>query len=169
VSTKPGAGQIDELPIVAKAENADEGSTEIVFDCENDRWNLARLWGDPQLVILPSLTGAKKFPMGQIDSATGAIRTDVGWRDRRLVLQSHSLAIVSPKPPGQDRITRGVDEEIQVAVPLGIMCNLWQNPEWDPEDFVGKRFPAAGSMGVGQTQSTVRKVRTLEELIRAQP
>jgi hypothetical protein len=95
--------------------------------------------------------------------------TDVGWRDRRLVLQSASLAIVCPKPPNEDRITRGVNEEIQTAVPLGIMCNIWQNPEWDPGDFVGKRFPPAGSMGIGQTEATVQMMLTLTDLIRAKP
>jgi hypothetical protein len=160
---------IDELPIVFKSKSAAEDSTEIVFDCENERWNLARLWGNPDLVILPSLTGARKFPISQVESASGAIRMDVGWRDRRLVLQSDTLAIVCPKPPGEDRITRGVNEEIQTAVPLGIMCNLWQNPEWDNADFVGKTFPPAGSMGIGQTQASVQKLDTLEELIRAHP
>ncbi len=109
------------------------------------------------------------FPMAQVENAAGAIRTDVGWRDRRLVLQSDSLAIVCPKPPGEDRITRGVNEEIQTAVPLGIVCNLWQNPAWDPDDFVGKTFPPAGSMGIGHTQASVRKVGSLEELIRTNP
>jgi hypothetical protein len=160
---------IDELPIVFKASSAPEGTTEIDFDCENERWNLAQLWGNPDIAILPSLTGSRKFPMAQVSSATGTIRTDVGWRDRRLVLQSESLAIVCPKPPGENRITRGVSEEIQTAVPLGIICNLWQKPEWDPKDFVGTTFPAPGSMGIGQTQASVQKMDTLEDLIRAHP
>jgi|SRR5579862_2664905 len=160
---------IDELPIVFKGRAAPDGATEIIFDCENDRWNLAQLWGDADLAILPSLTGGRKFPIPQIESAAGTIRTDVGWRDRRLVLQSHSLAIVCPKPPNEERITRGVMEEIQTAVPLGIMCNLWQKPEWDTDNFVGKTFPAAGSMGIGQTQASVQKLDTLEDLIRAHP
>jgi hypothetical protein len=57
-----------------------------------------------------------------------------------------------------------VNEEIQTAVPLGILCNIWQKPEWDPDDFVGKRFPAPG-----QTEAVVQKMKTLEELIRANP
>jgi hypothetical protein len=158
---------IDELPIVFKAGRAPAGTSEIEFNCEEERWNLARLWGDPQLPILPSLTGTRKFPMSQIDDAAAMIRTDVGWRDRRLVLQSDSLAIVCPKPPNEERITRGVNEEIQTAVPLGIMCNIWQNPDWDPNDFVGTRFPAAGSMGGGQMEAAVQKMKTLDELIRA--
>jgi hypothetical protein len=159
---------IDELPIVFKAHKQPEGTPDLQFDCENERWNLAQLWGADRS-ILPSLTGSQKFPMAQLDGASATIRTDVGWRDRRLVLQSDSLAIVCPKPPNEDRITRGVNEEIQTAVPLGILCNIWQKPEWDPNDFVGKAFPAAGSMGIGQTQASVSKMNTLEELIRAHP
>jgi hypothetical protein len=107
--------------------------------------------------------------MSQIQDAAAAIKTDVGWRDRRLVLQSSSLAIVCPKPPGENRITRGVNDEIQTAVTVGIICNYWQLPEWDPEDFVGKRFPPAGSMGIGQTEALVQKKGSLEDLIRAKP
>jgi hypothetical protein len=160
---------IDELPIVFKASRPPEGTVDLEFDCEKERWNLANLWGNPDLPILPSLTGSRKFPMSQVDNAAAMIRTDVGWRDRRLVLQSDSLAIVCPKPPNEDRITRGVYEEIQTAVPLGIMCNFWQKPEWDTNDFVGSIFPAAGSMGIGQTQASVRKMNTLEALIRTEP
>ncbi|MGQ0684405.1 hypothetical protein [Bradyrhizobium sp.] len=160
---------IDELPIVFKTDATPQEMGTIKFDCTNDRWNLEELWGNSELPILPSLTGQREFPREQIDGALRTVRTDVGWRDRRLVLQSESLAIVCPKPPGEDRITRGVNEEIQTAVPLGIMCNIWQKPEWDPDDFVGKRFPPAGSMGIGQTEAVVQKVKTLKELIRTKP
>jgi hypothetical protein len=159
---------IDELPIVFKFKNAADGATELDFNCETERWDLEDLWG-PEAVILPCLTGVLRFPMEQIDNAESSIRTDVGWRDRRLVLQSDSLAIVCPKPPREDRITRGVNEEIQTAVPLGIMCYIWQKPEWDKNDFVGTIFPRAGSMGMGQTQAVVQKVATLNDLIKAEP
>ncbi len=159
---------IDELPLVFKLRAAGD-STELEFDCEKERWSLTAMWGKEELVISPSLTGTRKFPVEQIKNASGTMGTDVGWRDRRLVLQSASLAIVCPKPPGENRITRGVNEEIQTAVPLGIMCNIWQKPEWDPDDFVGGRFPPAGSMGIGQTEASVQKMPSLPELIRAAP
>lgn len=158
---------IDELPIVFKAKKT--GADSVDFDGEKERWNLENLWGEPGLAILPNLDSSRTYPMEQIASAAPVIRTDVGWRDRRLVLQSDSLAIVCPKPPNEDRITRGVNDEIQTAVPLGIMCNFWQKPEWDSDDFVGKIFPPAGSMGIGQTQASVQKMNTLEDLIRAKP
>jgi hypothetical protein len=158
---------IDELPILVKAH--DEQGKEIIFNCTNDRWNLRDLWGDPDAPILPSIGTDLRIPFEQVNEAAGTIRTDVGWRDRRMVLQSNSLAIVCPKPPGRDQITRGVSEEIQTAVPIGIPCNYWQNAQWDPEDIVENQFPAAGSMGIGQTQALVRRISTLEELIRAKP
>jgi hypothetical protein len=159
---------IDELPILAKIpERAD--AAELAFDPRKDRWNSEELWGDPALCILPPTTKELRFPVAQVDEAAAAIRTDVGWRDRRLVLQSRSLAIVCPKDPEEDRITRGVGEEIQTAVAVGIVCNYWQRPESDPGDFVGKQFPAAGSMGIGQNQALVRRMATLEELIRVRP
>jgi len=160
---------IDELPLVFKAARVDEDTTEVEFDCENERWNLERLWGSREEPILESLKGIRRFPLAQIKNAAALIQTDVGWRDRRLVLQSESLAIVCPKPPDDDRITRGVSEEISTAVPLGIPCNFWQNPEWDPQDFVGRRFPPPGSMGGGQTEAVVQRMSTLEDLIRAHP
>ena len=160
---------IDELPIVLKSREVPEGTTEVEFDCRKERWNLENLWGNADLTILPCSTGILKFPVTQIENAAGTIQTDVGWRDRRLVLQAKSLAIICPKPPHEDRITRGVLEEIQTAVPVGILCNFWQKPEWDCNDFVGKAFPAAGSMGIGHTQAVVQKIETLEGVVRAIP
>jgi hypothetical protein len=159
---------IDELPIVFKAQKF-EGAKELEFECEKERWNSSDLWGNAEAPILPCLSGTAKIPMLQIDDAAASMKTDVGWRDRRLVLQSKSLAIVCPKPPRENRITRGVAEEIQTAVTVGILCNYWQRPDWDPEDFVGKRFPPPGSMGLGPTEALVQKKGSLEDLIRAAP
>jgi hypothetical protein len=157
---------IDELPLVFKAK-ADEEAEKVTFNCKAERWNPADLWGDENLAILPCMTDDIIIPMSQIENASSAMQTDVGWRDRRLVLQSASLAIVCPKPPNENRITRGVEDEIQTAIAVGIMCNYWQEPKWDTGDFVGKRFPPAGSMGIGQTQALVQKKASLDELIRA--
>ena len=84
-------------------------------------------------------------------------------------MQSESLAIVCPKPPEEDRITRGVAEEIETAVMLGRICHYWEKPEWDPQNFLGKRLGEAGSMGIGHSQAFVRRVGSLEELIREKP
>ncbi|MHC2279868.1 DNA polymerase III delta prime subunit [Bradyrhizobium diazoefficiens] len=158
---------IDELPIVFRHDQ--EQSYRVSFNCALDRWRLDELWGSNDLVISPPEDKTIVFPKAQIGDAIGAIRTDVGWRDRRLVMQSKSLAIVSPKPPKEDRITRGVAEEIETAVMLGTVCYYWQNPDWDSGDFVGKAFGSAGSMGIGHTQAFVSRLDSLEALIRARP
>lgn len=158
---------IDELPIVFRHD--EEKSDNVTFNCASDRWKLNELWGSNDLVISPPEDKMIAFPKPQIGGASGAVRTDVGWRDRRLVMQSKSLAIVCPKPPKEDRITRGVAEEIETAVMLGTVCHYWQKPEWDSGDFVGKAFGSAGSMGIGHTQAFVRRLDSLMDLIRAKP
>jgi hypothetical protein len=158
---------IDELPIVFKADA--ESSNVVSFNCATDRWDVRALWGSADLPILIPEDRLVDFPKDEVLSVSEAIRTDVGWRDRRLVMQSKSLAIVSPKPPEEDRITRGVADEIETAVMIGTVCNYWQNPEWDPENYLGERFPEAGSMGIGHSQAFVRRLESLEDLIRANP
>jgi hypothetical protein len=143
---------IDELPIVAMADVAAAGTESIQYDCADDRWNLRDLWGNDRYAIVPSLEGKFDFPLEQTKVASGGMRTDVGWRDRRLVLQSQSLAIICPKDLTEDRITRGVEEEIVTATTAQIPCFYWQKPEWDPENFLGTRFQRAGSMGPGYGQ-----------------
>jgi hypothetical protein len=158
---------IDELPILSKVQGMDAEDT-LLFDCAKARWSTDELWGTDR-VILPSPVESLEVPVAQVQYAEGTIRTDVGWRDRRLVQQSDSLAIICPKPPNKNRVTRGVKEEIETAVPLGIVCHYWQKPEWDPDDYLATQFTAAGSMGIGTTQALVVRTPSLEDLIRAKP
>jgi hypothetical protein len=158
---------IDELPFLETLQGGGEG--EIIFDGAQGRWKTSDLWGDASSPLVDLLDGPFSYPREQVDAAAGIIRTDVGWRDRRLVLQSDSLAIVCPKPPDADRVTRGVNEEIATAIAQGISCNIWQKPEWDVDDFIGKQFPEAGSMGLGQTQVLVRRFDELGAMIAASP
>ena len=165
---------IDELPMVGKAKELIEpskvgGSKSLTFNCATDRWRLDELWGDSDASIVLPDDANFSYPIEQIGDARGLMRTDVGWRDRRLVMQSKSLAIVCPKPPHENRITKGVETEIETAILLGIPCSYWQKPDWDPEDFVGNRYSRAGSMGAGHSQAFIKKVDSLDNLIRAKP
>ena len=158
---------IDELPLL-ELKSGEDGN--VVYDCASGRWNQNELWGDPDAAILPMLKDGFKIPIAeQIKPAEGAMRTDVGWRDRRLVLQSRSLAIVCPKDPNKDRITRGVRDEIGTAIAVGTPCFYWQNPEWDKDGFVQSQFPSAGSMGPGLTELLVQRVDSLDALLSAKP
>ncbi len=158
---------IDELPLLKLKQGADGNVT---YDCATGRWNQDELWDDANAAILPMLKNGFKIPHGeQIQPAAGTMGTDVGWRDRRLVLQSKSLAIVCPKDPAADRITRGVRDEIATAVTVGTPCFYWQNPEWDKGGYVQSQFPSAGSMGQGFTELLVQRADSLESLISAKP
>lgn len=158
---------IDELPLVFRAENASDST--LGFDASADRWEVAKLWGEADAIIVPSLPGSVAIPIELIRAAEGMVKTDVGWRDRRLVQQASCLAIVCPKPPNENRITRGVSDEIQTATAVGTRCFLWQKPEWDRDGFVETQFPAPGSMGASQVQALVKRVETLDELIQSKP
>lgn len=143
------------------------GNGAVKYDCTRDRWSQDELWGSPEIAIIPPLKGEFSLPVDQIRAAEGGMRTDVGWRDRRLVLQSGSLAIVCPKDPTKDRITRGVNDEIATATAVGIPCFYWQKPEWDPKNYVETQFPAAGSMGAGHVQMLVNRADSLAALVAA--
>jgi hypothetical protein len=158
---------IDELPILGKVTEVTQSVA--TFNCATDRWNLDRLWGNPALPILPTEDRDLVFPAEQIRNSTEAIKTDVGWCDRRLVMQSKSLAIVCPKPPDEDRITRGVQQEIDTASVAGTWCAYWQKPEWDNGDSVHKALSQSGSMGAGLSEAYMKRLDSLEDLIRAVP
>jgi len=158
---------IDELPILEVAKT--EPSEVIAYDCSQSRWGLKELWGQHQEPVVAPPSGIFQFPKSQIDWASGNIKTDVGWRDRRLVRQSKSLAVICPKDLEENRITRGVDDEITTAMTAQIPFCYWQKPEWDPENFLGTRFQPAGSMGPGYVQMLFRRADSLPELIAAEP
>jgi hypothetical protein len=172
---------IDELPMVFKwraekeaAEMAAKAAgRELEFEGiryldTRDRWSQSDLWGGAETAILPQLNSEIAIPSEQILSVAGIVETDVGWRDRRLVLQAQSLAICCPKDPEKNRITRGVKTELEAATAVGISSYYWQNPKWDPENFVAGQFEA-GSMGPGASEALVKRTESLEALIRAKP
>ncbi|HTQ15059.1 MAG TPA: hypothetical protein VMH86_14380 [Rhizomicrobium sp.] len=163
---------IDELPLVFKWKDAqvEKAKPSGIPYCDlRDRWLQSDLWGGNDLAVLPPLGASVNVPSEQIEVVAGIVETDVGWRDRRLVLQAQSLAIFCPKDPKKDRITRGVKTELEAATAVGISSFYWQNPVWDPGDFVSTQFEPAGSMGLGATEALVQRTESLEALIRAQP
>lgn len=172
---------IDELPMVFKWSEeqavakmaAKEADKEVEFEGiryrdTRDRWAQVDFWGGADAAILPPVDSEIMIPSEQIEAVAGIVETDVGWRDRRLVLQAQSLAICCPKDPNKNRITRGVRTELDAATAVGISSFYWQEPKWDPENFVGGQFEA-GTMGPGASEALVQRTESLEALISAKP
>ena len=169
---------IDEFPMVKKWEKAqadwdrqkaagaaDLAPLVIGYSDIRDRWKQSDLWGSEEVAILPPVKDEFGIPAEQIESVAGFVETDIGWRDRRLVLQSQSLAIHNPYDPVKGVITRGVKTEIEAATAAGVSSFYWQNPKWDPQDYVSTQFAPAGSMGPGASEALVQKTESLEALV----
>jgi len=80
---------IDELPMIKKWERAPD--TPLIYSDVRDRWAQSDLWGSDDKAILPPINKEFEIPPEQIDTVAGIVGTDVGWRDRRLVLQSRGF------------------------------------------------------------------------------
>lgn len=162
---------IDELPFVPPitasdhAESTDESPETWKFDESEKRWSLKELWGEATL-LRSDEPRVHEFSLGEIISARGIIETDVGWRDRRLALQSDDLAVICPKPRNRDGITRGVRNEIQTAAPQAIPIHIWQEQTWDPDGVVVNEFAKPGSMGSSMVEDMAKLHETLEQLIK---
>lgn len=140
------------------------------FDAEGSRWSLADLWGaDTELIAKPFELKEIEFDWEQVANAEGVVWTDIGWRDRRLVLQSRNLAVICPVPPTRDEITGGVKDEIETAIPNGIYCYIWQEKKWDPQDIVRRTYKRDTSMGLGAVRQMTEIVDSLEDLIQMKP
>lgn len=154
---------IDELPLAEVAAAA--MSDQVLFDPSTDRWSLKDLWGNVEL-LADAAPERSLFPKEELQDVIGLLKTDVAWRDYRLVRQSESLGVYCPKAPNRERISRGVEAEIRAAVQgVDKTIYIWQNPEWDPHDVVGKGLGTPGAMGMDTFQRQVRKVDSLGELV----
>lgn len=154
---------IDELPLVeAAAATMDD---HVLFDPSADRWSLKDLWGDVEL-LSDAAPERSPFPREELQNVVGLLKTDVAWRDYRLVRQSAALGVYCPKAPNRDRISRGVEAEIRAAVQgVDKTIHIWQKPEWDPQDVVGKDLGTPGAMGMDTFQRQVHQVDSLDELV----
>ena len=167
---------IDELPFLDAMNESNKIEREVDgqkvmkfrFDADASRWRLTDLWGpDTKLIAKPF--EFEEFDWEQVAQAAGLVWTDIGWRDRRLVLQSRNLAVVCPVPPGRNEITGGVKDEIETAIPNGVYCYIWQKKEWDLQDIVGRTFKRPTSMGLGAISQMSEIADSLETLIQMKP
>lgn len=165
---KSGILPVEELTGRTKIVDGKEEEEKIewyYFDATDNRWPLSSLWGDEELVSTSVKT--VRFPWDRVKEVSGIIKTDVGWRDRRLAFQSNDLAAVCPVPRNRNSVTRGVDNEIVAAANRSIMTYIWQDMAWDPQHVVYNKYGEPGSMGESRVQTMTKVVDSLETLIKS--
>jgi len=161
---------IDELPLVVAMDDTDchetstgddRGESVVRFDREVRRWNLSSVW--PPDRCLSSGPPVKEYqtaiPLEQLRAAAGLIKTDVGWRDYRLVDQATYLVAFNPVFKNQDRVSRSVYQEINFfASGKGRPAYVVQEQSHDPNGVLDRIFPPPGTMQEGPgAQMVVRK------------
>lgn len=157
---------IDELPFGKVVSSSTKGTEFINFDVSNSRWSLDNLWGNTPLLSAPP-PPPTPIKSEEVEDVQGLIKTDVGWRDARLALQSRFLAVFSPVMPQTDGTydkARGVIAEIEYAIANTIPCYIFQDPRFDPEGMWEKHIGTPGTMGPNYLQQFTVTCASAEEL-----
>lgn len=121
---------IDELPLrkLVTDEN-DGGGTSITFE-RNITWNLRDFFDDRKLICdYDSLPQELELDKDNLSLISGMLKSDVRFRDLRLVSQSRRLLVLCPWY--HDRRPRGVRDEIDYATKNGNVVHIWQDPKHD--------------------------------------
>ena len=166
---------IDELPLsdaindaVKTTNDAEAEEAEVTFDPAVKRWQVSQLWGEDEPTVSDIPPPCLPIPLRQAKDVTGLIRTDVGWRDYKLVRQARSLGVFCPKAPNREKLSRGVEAEILAAIQSGgdKGIYIWQNPDWDPLGLVFNLAGNPGSMDEDAIQTATTLVEDVDELVR---
>lgn len=167
---------IDELPFSRIATESAEGKNtqesgvgdeieETCFPREDLRWPTAKYWKEDS-VLCPGRPEPTPVPIRQVADAAGMIRTDVGWRDYRLVLQADSLAVFNPVMNNRDRLSGGVQNEIEFATLTDKRIYAYQEKEEDQNDFFRKEFlREESSMGDSPLTSNIELCQSVPDLL----
>jgi len=165
---------IDELQLLpalkdpaAKAE-AEDGLNKVegvTFDLSR-RWDMSSFWPVEDGLSSGPLPEKDQRPLirQQVEEAAGLIRTDVGWRDFRLVMQADALAVFNPVM-ARDRLSRGVEAEMLAATAEAKPVYVFQDPELDPNKKLLEWIGKPGSMSVDQKQQWIVQVVSVEEML----
>lgn len=154
---------IDELPFIRTLDSSQEnGISEISFD-GSKRWQLEDIWGE-EVTASTNSSSPAAIPIELVKESAGLVSTDVGWRDFRLVSQSSCLAAFCPVPPGEDKIARGVKNEIDSAVNENIPTYVYQHSAWDPNGKIEGILGDPGSMQLNIYSTWVTKIENVSEL-----
>jgi hypothetical protein len=148
-------------------EEAEKASPALRFDREGCRWSTDAI-GAPETLLTPGPPAdddRKPIPLTRIWDAAGTIRTDVAWRDSRLVLQADALAVFCPVMNNAGKLARGVQFEMGEASHLDIPMSLYQDPTQDQGAFEAW-FGTPGSMGMTLVQEQIHQCDSLEQMLR---
>ncbi len=130
------------------------------------RWSLDNLWIQDELLSPGPILEKHRIPLmrQQLDDALGLMRTDVGWRDFRLVMQADALAVFCPVM-ARGRLSRGVLAEIRAACAQGKPSYVFQDPNFDPDGKFLEWLGTPGTMGADVAQQLITRVDSLDEMM----
>ncbi len=157
----------DMLDDETKKERLTDLDSLVISFNKNSRWNLSDLWNDCELICdnTPIIPEEIEIPVSQLVDIHGIIKTDIGWRDYKLVEQADVLALFCPVPPNRDDVTRGVMGEWQEAATNSKACYVYQEADWDLNKRIEALTSDAGSMGSQPINNVSQQVDTVEELL----
>jgi len=166
---------IDELPLVEcipDSKDKEKGPSEkneseaISFNREELQWDMNFVWpySDSLSPGPPASERRTPIQLEQLDGAAGMIRTDVGWRDYRLVAQSDYLAVFNPKFKNRPDVSRSVLREIRYA-----KCPVfyYQDPAHDPQNTLARHFSKPGTMGPEPKEQMIIPCDSVEAMFRS--
>ena len=157
---------IDELPLLEALVRARKADDAIAFPLDW-RWDLAPIVAGEETLSpgAPPCEQRIRFNRMQLENAVGLIRTDVSWRDFRLVSQSDALAVLNPVM-ARDRLSRGVMAEIEAAITERKTVYVYQDPAFDPTGIFLEWVGQPGTMSADERQQWVVPVDSLDEMFR---
>lgn len=169
---------IDEYPIVKAVERAngeDRVGDNLKFNTKS-RWDVRRFYsefvGDDDKEILltddSDIPEQILIPEEQIEQAKGFIVDDVAVRDYRLVRQSDYLAVFNPVLNGEDEISGGVYNEIELALSEVIPIHVLQDQKHDPKKIFEREFKKSSpSLGRSPSHDLIVLHSDLKKLLKA--
>ena len=165
---------IDELQLLptlkdpsakAEAEDGPKKVDGVRFDLAQ-RWDMSDFWPVAESLSPKPLPEEYQRPIirQQVEEAAGLIRTDVGWRDFRMVMQADALAVFNPVM-ARDKLSRGVEAEMLAANTEAKPVYVFQNPEFDPNKKLLEWIGKPGIMAHDQKQQWIVLVDSVESML----
>lgn len=137
----------------------------VVFPRDQMRWPVDSFWHAAEVLSpgAPEAGEQAPIPVSRVEDAGGTIRTDVAWRDYRLVLQADALAVCNPVL--NNKLARGVRAEIEYASQNGKSIYVYQDPSQDTKGLFTSFASYEGSMGASPLGENVVLCESVEDLL----